>query len=199
VQLIEWKVERNLGQKFSDLRVNYKRLRNFNGHTQWIISAVHNQVLEQYERIFAGLGWQVGLIVPQHLGEAQWLMRSGIEEDQVLLSLNNHGFEAVIVRGDEPIMVREVNCPPEERENEFYRLMLFYRDRLLPEDSHETLTKMLTIGTAAEQHKFGEVLSSALEKNTISLAPQQLGLRIDANAPFNQFAAAGGLATMAWG
>jgi len=197
-QVIEWKVERSLGHKFSDLQVNYQRLRDFNGHPRWIISAAHKRVIEQYERIFKELGWQVGLITPRHIGEAQWLMRSGLEEDQVIISLNDRGFDAVIVRGDEPILIREVQCPLSERENEFYRLMVFYKDRLLPEDSRGLLNRILTIGTPAEQRNFCDVLASALEKDTVSLGPQQLGLKIDPAAPFNHFAAAAGLATMAW-
>jgi Tfp pilus assembly PilM family ATPase len=198
-QMVEWKTERNLGQKIDDLRVSYRRLRDLNGRSQWMVSAAHQAVIGQYERIFAGLGWQVGLIVPQHLGEAQWLLRSGIEEDQVLLSLNARGFEAVIVRGDEPLLVREVICSMQEREDEFYRLMAFYRDRLLPDQSAVPLSRMLTIGEQTEQTKFGELLSSALEKDTVSLAPQHIGLKLDPRAPFNHFAAAGGLATMCWG
>jgi hypothetical protein len=198
-QMVEWKTERSLGHKVGDLRVSYRRLRDLNGRSQWIVSAVHQAVIGQYERIFAGLGWQVGLIVPQHIGEAQWLLRSGIEEDQVVLSLNARGFEAVIVRGDEPLLVREVVCSSGEREDEFFRLMAFYRDRLLPDESAVPLSGMLTIGDLTEQLKFGELLSSALEKDTVSLAPQHIGLKLDPRAPFNHFAAAGGLATMGWG
>jgi len=199
LQMVEWKVERSIGHKFSDLRVSYKRLRDFNGRAQWIISAIHERVLEQYERIFKKIDWQVGLIVPRHVGEAQWLMRSKVEGDQVVVSLNNNGFDAVIIRGDEPILIREVTCAVEEREDEFYRLMIFYRDRLLPENSSTTISRMLILGNPAEQRSFHDVLASALEKNSIALNPQQLGLRVDPNAPFNHFAAAGGLATMAWG
>jgi Tfp pilus assembly PilM family ATPase len=197
-QMIEWKIERSLGHKISELRVNYSKLSAFNGRAQWLASVAHQDVIGQYERIFAKLGWQVGLIVPQHLGEVQWLLRSGMEEDQVLLSLNSRGFEAVIVRGDEPLMVREVVCPPGEREDEFYRLMAFYRDRLLTDGSTVPLNRMLTIGEPEERRRFGELLSSALEKTTISLGPQHIGLKLDPGAPFDHFAAAGGLATMAW-
>jgi Tfp pilus assembly PilM family ATPase len=198
-QMIEWKTERSLGYKFSDLRINYRRLKDFNGRAQWIICAASERVIEQYERIFKEVGWQVGLIVPRHIGEAQWLMRSGREEDQVVVSLNNQGFDAVIVRGDEPILVREVNCPLEERENEFYRLMVFYRDRLATETSQPPLNRLLTIGNPTEQRSFCGVLASALETKVVLLRPQNLGLRVDPNAPFNHFASAGGLATMAWG
>jgi hypothetical protein len=197
-QMLEWKTERSVGHKVSDLRVSYRRLKDLNGRSQWLVSAAHHDVIGQYERIFAALGWQVGLIVPQHIGEAQWLLRSGIAEDQVVLSLNPRGFDAVIVRGDEPLLVREVVCPMGEREDEFYRLMVFYRDRLLTETSAVPLNRMLAIGDPEEQKKFGDLLSSALEKDTVSLAPQEIGLRLDPRAPFNHFAAAGGLATMGW-
>ncbi len=198
-QMLEWKVERGTGQKFSDLRVGYSRLSDAGGRPQYLISAASEQVVAQYERVFKQLGWQVGMIAPQHIGEAQWLMRQNLKEDQVVVSLNERGFDAVVVRGKEPILVREVECPPEERENEFYRLMVFYRDRLAPEGSDATISRVLAIGSAADQRRFRDVLSSALEQRVAILNAQQLGLRVDPNAPFNYFAAASGLATMSWG
>ncbi|MGH9767593.1 MAG: hypothetical protein ACREAB_09190 [Blastocatellia bacterium] len=198
-QVIEWKVERGMGQKFGDMRVNYSRLSDVNGRPQYLVSAVTEQVIAQYERIFKQLGWQAGMITPQHIGEAQWLIRQGLADDQVLVSVNGRGFDAVIVRGKEPLLVREVECAPEERENEFYRLMVFYRDRLAPAGSDTPLSRMLTIGAVSEQRSFRDVLSSAMERHVVTLDPQQIGLRVDPNAPFNHFAAAGGLATLAWG
>lgn len=197
-QLIEWKVERSFGQKSSDLRTSSTRLNDSGGRSHWLITATHLLVLQQYERIFKELRWSAGLIVPQHLGEAQWLIRQKSTDDQIVVSLNAHGFDTVIVRGTEPILVREVECSEQEREDEFYRLIVFYRDRLVPENEPITLNRLLTVGTAADQHRFHEVLSSALEHHTVTLDPQQIGLKIDPNAPFNHFAAAGGLATMAW-
>lgn len=197
-ELIEWKIERTFGQKFGDLRASYTRLSDFNGHPHWLVTAAHKRVLEQYERIFKELRWQVGMMVPQNLGEAQWLMRQKMDEDQVVISLNDRGFDTVIVRGEEPVLVREVECTPEECEDEFFRIVVFYRDRLLPENAPVTLSRVLTLGTIADQRRFLEVVSSALENHPVSLDPQQIGLRVEPNAPFNHFAAAGGLATMAW-
>jgi hypothetical protein len=197
-QMIEWKVERTFGHKFSDLRVNYTRLTDLDGRPQWVVSAAHEKVIAQFESCFEELGWEVGLIVPQHMGEAQWLIRSRIDEDQAVVSLNDNGFDTVIVRRGQPFMVRNVDCPVAERENEFFRLMVFYRDRLQPADPQLAINRVLTIGNAVEQRRYRDILSSALEKQVVSLAPKQLGLRIDPNAPFVNFAAAGGLATMAW-
>jgi len=197
-QMIEWKIERSFGGKISDLRVDYKRLKPLNGRAQWLVTGAHRQVTEQYDRIFNELGWQVGVVVPQHLGEAQWLLRAGLAEDQVLVSFNERGFVVVIVRGAEPILVREITCAPEEREDEFHRLMVFYRDRLLPENSPVPLNRLLAIGTAEEQKRFRNTLEAALEVRPRTLDPQQLGLNVDPNAPFNRFAAAAGLATLGW-
>lgn len=197
-QMIEWKTERGLGQKFADLRINYTRLSDLGGRPQYLISATTERVIAQYERIFERLGWHAGMIAPQHIGEAQWLMRQGLEDDQVVVSLNERGFDTVIVRGKEPLMVREVECAPEERENEFYRLMVFYRDRLALEGADRPLSRALMIGPILEQLRFRNVLVSAIENPVAALEPPQIGLKIDPNAPFIHFAAAGGLATMAW-
>ncbi len=197
-QMIEWKSERVLGRKFGDLRVDYTRLSDQGGRPQYLVSATTGQVIAQYERIFERLGWHAGMIAPQSVGEAQWLMRQGLKEDQVVVSLNERGFDAVITRGREPLIVREVECAPEERENEFYRLMIFYRDRLASEAGGLPLNRALMIGPASEQRRFRSVLASALERPVVALEPRQIGLRVDPNAPFSHFAAAGGLATMAW-
>ncbi|MBI1763474.1 MAG: hypothetical protein HYR56_18770 [Acidobacteria bacterium] len=198
-QMIAWKIERSVGSKLSELRIDHQRLSDFNGRSFWLASAVHERVAEQYERVFSQLGWKAGLLLPQALGEAQWLLRTGFSDDQALVSLNENGFDAVITRGDEPILVREVVCTPEEREDEFYRLLVFYRDRLMPESGPTTLTRMLTLGTAYEQKRFREVLASALENSAISLDPTQVGLRVEPSAAFKDFAAAAGVATLAWG
>lgn len=197
-QMIEWKIERTFGQKFADLKTSHSKLNDFNGRPQWLVTAVHHQVLEQYERIFKQLRWTVGLILPQHLGEAQWLIRQNIEDDQIVVSLNESGFNTVIIRKDEPILVREVECKPEECEDEFFRILVFYRDRLLTPESPIRLGRVLTLGSVTDQRRFRDVVNSALENHVISLDAQQIGLKVDPSAPFNHFAAAGGLATMAW-
>jgi Tfp pilus assembly PilM family ATPase len=197
-RMIEWKAERGMGLKFGELRVNYTRLSDVGGRPQYLVSATAERVIAQYERIFERLGWQAGMIAPQHIGEAQWLMRQGLEDDQVVLSLNDRGFDAMIVRGREPLIVREVECAPEERENEFYRLMVFYRDRLAREGAGKPLSRALMIGPATDQRRFRNVLASAMERNVIALDLRQIGLKVDPTAPFINFAAAGGLATMAW-
>lgn len=196
-QMLDWRISRSIGNKASEMRVTHQRLSKIDGHLRWLIAAVHESVIGQYERIFKQLGWHAGTVLPQHLGEAQWLSRAGIneQEDQALISVNPHGFVAVIVRGHEPLLVREVTCEPHEREDELYRLMIFYRDRLNPV---RPLNSLLVIGSSEEQQTLWRTVTSALESNPNKLSPQHLGLNIDANAPFTKFAAAAGVATLAW-
>jgi Tfp pilus assembly PilM family ATPase len=198
-QMLDWKIERSLGEELSSLRVSHQRLSPFHGRHQWLVVAARETVLAQYDRIFRAVGWQAGVIVPPHLGEAQWLMRAGLNEDQALLSVNERGFTLVIVRGQEPILVREIACTPAEREDEFHRLMIFYRDRLLPEDSPVTLNRLLTVGAGEEQKRLRDTLEAALETRPQALSPQHLGLHLDPHAPFDRFAAAAGLATLGFG
>ena len=93
-------------------------------------------LLDEYERLFHKLGWRAGLLLPRHMGEAQWLTRNGANGDSLLLSSTTDGFTAVVFRGKQPLIFRSIECEPDELEDEFYRLLLFYRDRHsdLPED-----------------------------------------------------------------
>ncbi len=197
-QMIEWKIERTIGRKIADLRTSFTRLPNVQSGLHWLVSVATEHVIAQYEDLFSQLEWKTGLIAPQHMGEAQWLMRLDTDEDQVVVSLNDGGFNAVIVRGQTPILIREVECPAQELEDELYRLMIFYRDRLVPAGTQNQLRHVLVIGNPADLRRIKDLISTALETNVTSLDPLQLGLRIDPHAPFNHFAAAGGLATLAW-
>ncbi len=196
-QMLDWKISRTTSLKTADMRTSFQPLSAENGQPRYLVSAVHNQVLAQYERAFAQLGWQAGAIVPQHLGEAQWLLRNELEshEDQALVSVNSRGFVVVLVRGQEPLLVREVICEPNEREDEFFRLLIFYRDRLNPS---QPLKRILLIGEPSEQLVLSQALTSALEQSPQKLAPLTLGLNLEANAPFHRVAAATGTASMAF-
>lgn len=196
-QVLGWKVERSLGCKTSDVRLMHRRLRGRNG-ANWLVTVIHNTVIDQYERVFARLRWNVGLCIPQHLAEAQWLLRSDVREDQMMVSLNTRGFVAVVVRDREPILVREVICTESERQDEFHRLMTFYRDRLQADHSASMPNRLLVIGSSEEQQAFRRTLAGALETAVTPLDPAALGLRLPARAPFPAFAAAAGLSTFAF-
>ncbi len=193
-QMLDWKISRSTSLKTADMRTSLQALTSENGQPRYLVGAVHNQVLGQYERIFAQLGWQAGAIIPQHLGEAQWLLRNELasNEDQALVSVNERGFVVVLVRGQEPLLVREVICEPQEREDEFFRLLIFYRDRLNPS---QPLKRILVLGEPSEQAVFSQALTAALEQSPQKLAPLSLGLNLEANAPFHRLAAAAGTAS----
>lgn len=201
-QVLNWRIERSIGCKPAEVRIAQKRLDSSKGHFHWLVTVTHNRVIEQYERFFHALKGQVGLILPTHLAEAQWLLRAGLEDDQVMISLNDRGFVAVIVRNSQPILVRDVLCSDREREDEFHRLMIFYRDRLQPENGALKLNRLLVVGPAHEQQRFQRTLADALEAPVTVLDPGHLGFRLQRSktpAPFSTFAAAAGLATLGWG
>ena len=197
MQMLDWKIGRSINAKMSEMRISHQQLNDEGTQPRWLVSAVQEQVIAQYERLITQLGWHAGAIVPQHLGEAQWLIRSKVEEneDQVLVSLNQQGFVVVIVRGQEPLLVREVTCSPTEREDELFRLMVFYRDRLNP---LQPLKRVLIIGEATEQTTLSQAIAAALEYNPQKLLPLTLGLNLESSLPFNWVAAATGLATLAF-
>ena len=196
-QMLAWKMTRTTNLKQAEMKLSIQALSSETAQPRYLVAAVHTEVLAQYERILSQIGWHAGAVLPQHLGEMQWLLHSGIEanEDQALVSTNEQGFVVVIVRGDEPILVREITCAKEEREDEFYRLLVFYRDRLNPT---QPLKRVLVIGEPSEQAIFSQALTAALEQNPQKLSPLTLGLNLDASAPFNRLAAAAGTALLAF-
>ena len=196
-QMLTWKVGRATNLKATEIKITSQPLSAQGGQPRWLVAAVHKEVLAQYERLFSQLGWQVGLVLPQHMGEAQWLLRGEVSanEDQVLVSVNPQGFVVVLVRGHEPLLIREISCAPEEREDELFRLMVFYRDRLAPT---QPVKRLLILGEAGEQAPFSQALTAALEQTPQKLVPLSLGLNLEANAPFHRLAAAAGLATLAF-
>jgi Tfp pilus assembly PilM family ATPase len=198
VQMLDWKIERSFGGSASDMRLSYQRLRSINGQSSWLATSVRREVIEQFEDFFARMGWQVGLVLPAHLAEAQWVMRSAGDEDQALVSLNERGFVAVITRRGEPILIREVLCQPSEREDELHRLMIYYRDRLISPDSPAILNRLLVIGAPEEQAGLRRTITDALESPVAALDPGQVGLRLSGPSPFAPLAAAAGLSTFGW-
>src|ERR1041385_3615993 len=62
-----------------------------------------------------------------------WLGRNGSGGESLLLSGSRQGFTGVICRDKHPLIIRTVTCTEEEFEDEFYRFLLFYRDRSVPE------------------------------------------------------------------
>ena len=197
MQLVDWKVERAVGYPLDQLRVSRHRLSDLEGLPHWLIGVVHQTVLSQYESVFNRLAWRAGLITPRAIGEASWLLRDKAGRDQLLVSVNSAGFQLLVIRAGEPILIRDVECAPAEVENEFYRLMIYYRDRLNPEGTPPRLDGMLTIGTASDQQFFRDLVMAALEQSVVSFSAGQIGLKLDPGFTLQQIAAPAGLAALA--
>src|SRR5215207_244509 len=154
-EMLRWKTERALGAPLDELRVSRERLkRDAQGRPRYLVTAVRLSVLAEYEQVFAALGWNAGLILPRHMGEAWWLMRDGGGQaagaDSLLVSSHAEGFTAVVLRAGSPLYVRGVVCEREDRPDELYRFLLFYRDRTSPQAAE--------VGGAAAAEGIGRLL-----------------------------------------
>ena len=61
------------------------------------------------KQFLRSLGWHVGLVLPRHAGEEQWL-RNGHRGDGLLLTAHDEGFTAVLMRGNRTLTLRSVFC-----------------------------------------------------------------------------------------
>src|SRR4030095_6888333 len=109
-EMISWKIERVIAVPSRDLCMSRQRLTPAAGQDRYLVTAAQNNVMEQYESLFAGLGWKAGLILPRHMGEAQWLMWDQTPGDKLLVSANRSGFTSLIMRNGEPVLVRACVC-----------------------------------------------------------------------------------------
>jgi hypothetical protein len=203
-EVLRWKTERGFGVPLEELRTARERLpADAQGRTRYIVTAVRLSVLDEYEAIFASLGWRAGLILPRHLGEARWLMRSRRPGDALLISSHAEGFTAVLLHEARPIIVRSIVCEPEDRSNELYRLLLFYRDRVVaaPEIAEaQTIEHLMVVGDNgfAVDH-VEDVINETLGVDVNALGPEGVGLSLPSREiSFNAIAAPAGLATLAW-
>ena len=207
-EVLRWKMERSFGYPVDELRVTKERLgADAQGRARYVAVGVRLSVLSEYETVFAALGWRTGLILPRHLGEMQWLDKRGAgaaakRGDSLLVSSHTEGFTAVIVRGAQPLAVRAIICDPEDRDDELYRLLLFYRDRLAsPDESPEAynIERLLLLGDGLKSEHVGELVSETLGVNLSVMNPADVGLALpSAELTFDSIAAPAGLATLAW-
>jgi Tfp pilus assembly PilM family ATPase len=208
-EMLRWKTERGFGTPVEELRVARERLRpDAQGRARYLATAVRLTVLSEYEETFAALGWQSGLILPRHMGESWWLMRARAADpaagDSLLVSTHHDGFTAVLLRAAEPLLVRSIVCDAEDRVDELYRFLLFYRDRVqtpsMDSDTPvDTIGQMLLAGDGIEHAE-----ASAIIEETLSTRPRLINagdVRLalpSAELDFDQIAAPAGLAALAW-
>ena len=213
-EMLRWKTERALGAPLDELRVARERLKpDAQGRERYLVTGVRLAVLAEYEQVFAALGWSAGLILPRHMGEAWWLMRDGGQAaagaDSLLVSSHEEGFTAVVLRAGSPLYVRGVICEREDRADELYRFLLFYRDRTAPPPAEgeaappplygEGLGRLLVAGTGLEESDARAIVEETLSAAPRSVQPADLRLQFPAaGIDFRQIAAPAGLAALAW-
>ena len=199
--VLKWKIERGFGAPIEELSVSKERLqKDAEGRDRYLVVAVRKSVLAEYEAVLESLSWRAGLILPRHLGESQWLTRNGAAGDSLLVSGSSHGFIGVIFRDRHPLFVRTVECEEDEFEDEFYRLLLFYRDRSTPETGEGPgLMRLMVIGEGITKQRAGEIVNETTGGDLRPLQAEDLGLQLpNREFSFDSIAAPAGLATLSW-
>lgn len=202
-EVLKWKMERGFGAPIDELSISNESLpRDSQDRARYRAVAVRLSVLAEYESAFSALGWRTGLVLPRHLGEACWLTKNGNAGDSLLLTSHEEGFTAAIFRDRQPLILRSVLCEPDEREDEFYRLLLFYRDRRTSEATSgapQSLSRLLVVGTGFGKERASEIANETLGGQLRALSAEDVGLQLPAtDLSFDYIAAPAGLATLHW-
>jgi hypothetical protein len=201
-EILTWKIERGFGATLDELSVSRERLqKDPQGRDRYLVIAVKKDVLAEYEAVLESLGWRTGLILPRHLGEAQWLTRNGAAGDSLLLSGFGEGFTGVIFRGKHPLILRTVICAEDEYEDEFYRFLLFYRDRGTPEgfENATHLARLMVMGEGITKERAGEIVNETTGGDLRALDAHDIGLQLPSrDFSFEAVAAPAGLATLSF-
>ena len=199
-QVLDWKAENTFGIPAGELRITRQKIASdANGKSRYFATAVKLGVIDEYETLFEMLGWQAGLILPRAVSEAGWLFDKNQKSDSLLISSQTDGFVALILRGDEPTVVRSVTCTETERDDEIYRLLMFYRDRLGDDKGENFLEKLLVVGKDLSPARLKEIAAEALGKTLDILRPEDVGLNVPVQTlTFDEVAAPAGLAALGW-
>ena len=200
-EVLRWKIERGFGATLEELSISKDRLqKDTQGRERYLVIAARKAILAEYEALLDTLGWRAGLILPRHLGEAQWLVRNGSVGDSLLLSGSSQGFTGVIFRDKHPLIVRTVTCTEDEFEDEFYRFLLFYRDRTVPDTgAGQGLARLMVIGEGITKERAGEIVNETTGGDLRPLQAEDLGLQLPSrDFSFDSIAAPAGLATLSW-
>src|SRR5499427_7458468 len=198
-EVFEWKIERSFGAPLSELRISREQMSpDAQGQTRYLVNAIRVEVLAEFESVFRALGWHVGLILPRHTGEEQWL-RNGKRADGLLLTAHEQGFTTVLMRGEKPLAVRSVFCEPSETDDELHRILLFYRDRAGTPDKCTAVERLLVVGQHLDKNRVAGIAQETLGMDLRPLNAGDVGLLVpSANLDFDAIAAPAGLARMAW-
>jgi hypothetical protein len=200
-EVLRWKMDRGFGIPLEELSISRERLiRDSQGRDRYLVIATRLAVLAEYEHLFGMLGWRAGLVLPRHIGESQWLTRNGFQGDSFLLSSTDEGFTAVVFRDKQPLIFRSIECDPDEREDELYRLLLFYRDRRAAEaELEQPLSRFMITGDGFDKARASEIVNETTGGELRPLDASDLGLNLPSSGlDFDTIAAPAGLATLSW-
>lgn len=199
-EVLDWKAEQSFGAPAGELRITrYKISNDREGKTRYFATAVKLSVIGEYETVFEDMGLKAGLILPRAVSESNWLTGDSTAGDSLLISSQNDGFTALLLRGNEPAVIRSVTCTEQERDDEIYRLLMFYKDRFADGQSASLLEKLLIVGKDLVPAKIKEISAEALGTALRVLRPDDVGLVLPASSlSFDDIAAPAGLATFGW-
>ncbi len=201
-EVLKWKMERGFGENLDELTISREHLQpDSQGRDRYLAVATRSSVLAEFETVLHAMGWRAGLILPRHIGEAQWLTMNGAQGDSLLLSSSDTGFTAVIFRGRQPLIIRTVTCGADDCEDELYRLLLYYRDRRSGDtsDTGQTLFRALVVGDMLSKNRVTEIVNETLGTDVRPLVAEDLGLHLATRElSFDTIAAPAGLATLSW-
>ncbi|MEQ1921314.1 MAG: hypothetical protein ABL952_02285 [Pyrinomonadaceae bacterium] len=200
-EILDWKAEQSFGAPAAHLRIAMEKISpDSNKRVRYFATAVKLAVIDEYETLFESMGWKAGLIVPRAMGEANWLMGSQSGLDSLLISSNNDGFTALLLRGDEPAVVRSVTCTANEIDDEVYRLVMFYNDRFGGPAGNGKLENVLVVGEEFTPARVQNIASEALGRDVRVLSSDDVGLVLPGGGlDFNDLASPAGLAALSFG
>ncbi len=197
-EVIDWKAETSFGVPSGEMRLSRQKISpNREGKPRYFTTAVKLSVIDEYETLFETLGWTAGLILPRAISEAKWLGTPDKEEFSLLISTQSDGFTGLLMRGNEPAVIRSVTCREDEMDDEIYRLLVYYKDRFAVENDSNILQKLLVVGRELVPERLREITAEALGETLEILRPDEIGLNIPGNTlSFDEIAAPAGLASL---
>ncbi len=197
-EVLDWKTETAFGVPAATLRVSRQKITpSLNGKIRYFVTGLKLSVLDEFESVFSAMGWQVGLILPRALGESSWFARSS--GDSLLISAQNDGFTALLVRDREPVVVRSVTCREAELDDEIYRLLVYYQDRVAMEGGDGHLSRLMVLGEGLNSERLNLITAEAMGEPVAVVIPEDLGFNIPVGSlRFQDLAAPAGLATLGW-
>jgi len=198
-EILDWKAEQTFGAPAADMRISRQKISpNREGRPRYFATAITLGVIDEYESAFERMGWTAGLILPRAVGEANWLISRAEKADSLLISEQSDGFTALLLRGDQPTVVRTVSCTRNEIDDEVYRLLMFYNDRFGKEGNGGYLDRILLVGRELIPERIASIAAESLGRSLQILTPADVGLYLpDPNFSFDDIAAPAALAALA--